>query len=370
MRIIYFTHSLTSCWNHGNAHFLRGLLRELASRGHAVTSYEPEQAWSRQNLIAEHGELQVTRFRARFHQVDVRFYGETAAVEAMLDGADLVVVHEWTAPETIAAIGAVRKRGGSFVLLFHDTHHRAVSDPSALRKVDLSGYDGVLAFASSLAEVYRRNGWGRRVFVLHEAADTRTFRPLEGESDQKREGVVWIGNWGDGERSNEISTFLLEPAHEASLPIDVYGVRYPASALRQLAEHGARYLGWLPNIDVPKVFARYPMTVHIPRCFYAAQLPGTPTIRVFEALACGIPLICAPWEDSEHLFEPGADYLVAADKSEMRAHMRDLSNDPSLRASLARSGLERIRARHTCAHRADQLLAICAEIATPFAGVA
>ena len=46
MRIVYFTHSLASCWNHGNAHFLRGVLSELASRGHDVVAYEPEGAWS------------------------------------------------------------------------------------------------------------------------------------------------------------------------------------------------------------------------------------------------------------------------------------------------------------------------------------
>ena len=46
MRIAYFTHSLASCWNHGNAHFLRGVLRDLMARGHAVTAYEPENAWN------------------------------------------------------------------------------------------------------------------------------------------------------------------------------------------------------------------------------------------------------------------------------------------------------------------------------------
>src|SRR5690606_8884156 len=113
--------------------------------------------------------------------------------------------------------------------------------------------------------------------------------------------------------------------------------------LHALAKYGARYHGWLANTCVPETFARYAMTVHIPRRCYASLLPGIPTIRVFEAMACGIPLICAPWNDCEHLFEPGTDYLVAADEDGMRAHMRALSNDPALRMSLIRSGLERIR---------------------------
>ena len=87
-------------------------------------------------------------------------------------------------------------------------------------------------------------------------------------------------------------------------------------------------------------------------------LRGIPTIRPFEALACGIPLISAPWEDSEHLFTPGADFLVARNGVEMRTLMNDVMHDDDLAASLVSHGLATILARHTCAHRVDQLLAI------------
>jgi spore maturation protein CgeB len=125
-----------------------------------------------------------------------------------------------------------------------------------------------------------------------------------------------------------------------------------------LARHGARYRGWLPNASAPAAFARHLATVHVPRRYYAAQLPGIPTIRVFEALACGVPLVSAPWDDAEGLFRPGEDFLVARDGDEMAGHLRRLRDDPDLRTALAASGLARIRARHTCAHRVDELLAI------------
>ncbi|MBV8612822.1 MAG: glycosyltransferase, partial [Acetobacteraceae bacterium] len=245
-------------------------------------------------------------------------------------------------------------------LLFHDTHHRAVSDPAAINAFDLSGYDGVLAFGETLARIYRDRGWGARAFTWHEAADTRLFRPPAAE--WPRAGVVWIGNWGDEERSQELHDFLLEPARAAGLPLDVYGVRYPAAALAALAASGARYRGWLPNAEAPTVFARHLMTVHVPRRFYVTQLPGIPTIRVFEALACGIPLVSAPWQDSEALFEPGRDFLVAETPARMRARMRALAADPGLRHALAAHGLATIAARHTCAHRVDALLAILARL--------
>jgi spore maturation protein CgeB len=112
---------------------------------------------------------------------------------------------------------------------------------------------------------------------------------------------------------------------------------------------------------VPEVFARFAVTVHVPRAPYVRMLPGIPTIRVFEALACGIPLVCAPWSDCEGLLRPG-DMLFAADGAEATRHIRAVLADPDLATSLADSGLRTIRERHTCAHRVDQLLGICGEL--------
>jgi spore maturation protein CgeB len=363
VRIVYFTHSLSSCWNHGNAHFVRGVLRDLTRRGHAVTAFEPEDSWSLTNLLADHGPAGLSPFRDAYSELDWNSYSRVGqAVEACQD-ADLVIVHEWNDPALVAALGRARRRSGRFLLLFHDTHHRAVSDPDAIRAFDLDGYDGVLAFGETLAQVYRGWGWGDRVFVWHEAADVSLFHPPK--APQERHGLVWVGNWGDGERTAEIETFLLRPAQQAGLTLDVHGVRYPPAAKAMLARHGARYLGWIANAKVPEVFAGHTATVHVPRRFYADTLPGIPTIRVFEALACGIPLVSAPWRDVEGLFRPGQDYLVAANGEAMTAHLRALKRDSDLRASLVASGLETVLARHTCAHRVDELLTLVAALAAP-----
>ncbi|CAO3411291.1 CgeB family protein [Azospirillum largimobile] len=356
MRIVYFTHSLSSCWNHGNAHFLRGVLRDLIARGHDLQVLEPEGAWSLQNLLADHGEAGLEAYRSAYPELSSRTMPKGFEVEAACDGADLVIVHEWNDPALVAAVGDARKRGGRFTLLFHDTHHRAVSEPEAINAFDLSGYDGVLAFGETLAAVYRRWGWEGRVFVWHEAADIRLFHPPAEEG--QREGSVWIGNWGDGERTEELERFLFAPAKAAGLPLEIYGVRYPADAQATLKRYGIAYQGWLPNARAPEVFARHRVTVHVPRRFYVDLLPGIPTIRVFEALACGIPLVSAPWSDAEGLFRPGRDFLFARNGEEMAHHLRAVDHDEGLRAELVRNGLETIRARHTCAHRVDELLSI------------
>jgi spore maturation protein CgeB len=356
VKIAYFTHSLRSCWNHGNAHFLRGVLRELLSMGHEVSAFEPRDAWSLAQLVKDHGQEGLASYRLAYPELSSESFDRDIDLEAALAGRDLVIVHEWNEPWLVAAIGEIRRKGGRFILLFHDTHHRAVSDPEAVRRFDLDSYDGVLAFGESLAAVYRRRGWERRVFVWHEAADTRLFRPPEGEN--RRDGLVWIGNWGDGERSGELEEFLLRPARDEGLALDIHGVRYPPRALSALRQYGACYRGWLPNARAPSVFAKYLATVHVPRRFYVEALPGIPTIRVFEALACGIPLLCAPWPDAEGLFRPGADYLVARDGEDMRRHMRAVAHDPALAEALAANGLATVRARHSCAHRAAELVEI------------
>ena len=379
MRIVYFTHSLLSCWNHGNAHFLRGVLRELRALDHDVAVYEPAGNWSLANLLADAGEAGLEPYRRLYPELSSTQIAPDATLEPLVDAADLVIVHEWNDHALVAALGALRRAGGGFTLLFHDTHHRAVSAPDEMRAYDLSGYDGVLAFGETLSEVYRGWGWQGRVWTWHEAADTRLFHPpaVEGERDggaaqgsgdaphrwKGREGLVWIGNWGDGERTAEIERFLLAPAEQVQLPLDIYGVRYPDEARAMLAAHGARYHGWAPNAEAPAIFARHLATVHVPRRYYATILPGIPTIRVFEALACGIPLVSAPWNDAEGLFRPGTDYLVARDGEEMTRQLTALRDDPGLRAALAAAGLETILARHTCAHRADELLAVAASLA-------
>ena len=360
MRIVYFTHSLASCWNHGNAHFLRGVLRALIARGHQVRAFEPENGWSLANLRADHGEAGLAPARAAYPELGAQAYGPGFDPAEAVADADLVLVHEWNDPALVAALGRARARGAGCTLLFHDTHHRAVSDPAAIHAFDLDGYDGVLAFGETLAAVYRRWGWGTRAFVWHEAADVTHFHPPEAPGP--REGLVWIGNWGDGERTEELETFLMRPAAAAGLSLDIYGVRYPETALAMLARHGAHYRGWLANVRAPEIFARHLATIHVPRRYYAEQLPGIPTIRVFEALACGIPLISAPWEDSEGLFHPGEDYLVARSGDEITSHLNRLRDDPDLRSELVARGLARIRARHTCGHRADELIAIAARL--------
>lgn len=360
MKIVLFYHSLISDWNHGNAHFLRGIMTELVSRGHDVKLYEPENGWSLSNLIKERGEQVVfEEFRKHFPDLKTNFYApESADYRKLMKGADLVIVHEWNDKDLVRIAGELKNELG-YKLLFHDTHHRSVSEPEAMESYDLSNYDGVIAFGEIIRNIYIEKGWTSRAWTLHEAADTRLFKPL----NKVKEGdLIWVGNWGDDERTRELHEFLIGPVKELGLKAKVYGVRYPAHARKALAEAGIEYGGYLPSHKVPEEFSKYRLTVHVPRRYYNEVLHGVPTIRPFEAMACGIPLISAPWKDSEGLFRPGKDFLFVDNGEEMKEAMRSVLANPVKARELADNGLFTIHQKHTCAHRVYQLEKIYEEL--------
>ncbi len=370
MRVVMFYHSLISDWNHGNAHFLRGIATELLARGHEVRVYEDRDAWSARKLCENYGQAAIDEFHAAYPALSsIRYDLRNLDLRDALRGADLVLVHEWNDPRLVTRIGEERARRGDFLLFFHDTHHRAVTAPHEISRFNLSAYDGVLAFGEAVAKAYRRRHWAERVWTWHEAADTRVFRntpPAKDTEVRNYEGdLVWIGNWGDEERSEELREFLLEPVKELGIKARVYGVRYPDRALEELAAANIEYAGWLANYKVSQIFAKFRITAHIPRRPYVKALPGVPTIRVFEALACGIPLVCSYWPDAENLFTYGRDYLVARDGREMTGHLAALLENPALGRDLAGHAQRTISERHTCAHRVDELFEICRAASSP-----
>src|SRR5688572_23302747 len=105
MRFVFFVHSLVSDWNHGNAHFLRGIVNELVLRGHEPIVYEPFDGWSRANLLRDAGPIAIAGFERAYPLLRSRAYDPARLdLEAALDGADVVVVHEWNDPDLVARI--------------------------------------------------------------------------------------------------------------------------------------------------------------------------------------------------------------------------------------------------------------------------
>lgn len=355
MRIAIFCHSIRSCWDHRSVHFLRGVVSELVSRGHDVHVLEPENSWSVAQLVRERGPSAARAYRSAYPGLDSRRYQlETLDLDEVLDGVDLVLVHEWNDPRLVARIGAHRRRA-SYQLLFHDNHHRAVTSPLQMGRFDLGDYDGVLAGGEVLRRCYLERGWAARAWTWHEAADVRVFKPV---ARPPSGDLVFVGNWGEGERAAEIRTYVLGPANACGAGGSVVGLRYGREAVAEVEAAGLGHGGWVADHDLPGVFAGFRATIHLPRREEVARMPGVPGVRLFQALACGIAVVSAPWHDEEGLLLAGRDYLMAHSAAEMERFLRAVLHDPEFAAALAVSGRRAILERHTCAHRVDQLFGI------------
>jgi spore maturation protein CgeB len=369
LRFALFYHSVRSDWNHGNAHFLRGMIRALVQMGHEAVVYEEQGGWSVSNLVAEHGLAPLVAFRRRFPFVKTRLYDPAGAglerrLAEELDGVDVVVVHEWPGvenPRLVELLARLKRRRG-FLLLFHDTHYRILTEPVSVERLGLERFDSVLAYGPSIAAEYRRRGVAD-VHVVHEAADVALFHPAPPDSKRPIDDALFIGNWGDEDRARELREYLLRPARRfrGARRFAIYGVRYPPEVLDQLRrQYGVEYRGWLPNADAPRAFNQTRVALHVVRQQYMQALPGIPTIRVFEALACGAALVSTRWPDVDGLFREGHDYLVVDSKKDMLEALDWLWHDDDAREKLGRSGVARVLAHHTCRHRAEQLLGIVA----------
>lgn len=361
MRAVMFYHSVVSDWNHTDAHFLRGIVSEMTARGHDVTVFEPKDGWSRQSLLAAHGRDAIRKFRRAYPHIRYGYYNtDNINLDVALDGAELVVVHERNERALVSKIGEHHKRKGKYKLLFHDAHRRAPASADCISGYDLSGYDGALAYGAAIRDMYLSRGWARDAWVWHEAADVRVFRPVSGKEPWG--DVIFTGNWGGEGRSALLMEFLVEPVKALGLRARVYGVGYPEEVKTAFTKAGIEYGGWLPDFEAPQVFSRYKFTVHIPERPKSLALAGIPAIEPFEALACGMPLISAPWDDSESLFAEGKDYLAAKDGKEMTRLMAELTEDAHHRERLSEHGLMTVLTRHTCGHRVNELMDVLMKV--------
>lgn len=347
MKFVLLHHCLSSRWDHGNTGFLRSIARTLARRGHEVVALEHDEPADRDVAC----DPPTHSYRLHAHDLD-----ET------IDDADVVIVHESSDLELIRHLGRRRIAGGRFRLLFYDAHHRALTAPDELDRFDLEPFDAVLAGGEILREAYLERGWGRRVVTWHEAADATLFKPQQ--NDGHDTDVAWFGNWADKAGDNEFDRLVIQPVATLGLRARLYGLRCPGRLRQRLHRHAIAFEGWIPDQEASIALSRARVAIDIPHPDRRRVLPGVPTSRMFEALACGAPLLTAPWNDTEGLLHAGS-HLTVADSNEAAAALLLLMEDRELAAGMAGIGLCSIQARHTCEHRVDELLGLLTSLTPP-----
>ncbi len=361
MKLVIFGLSVSSSWGNGHATLWRGLIRALAARGHRVVFFERDVPY-----YAEHRDL------TAMEGLDLRLYSgwceARAAAQAELAHADAGVVTSYCADGADACelVGA----SNAAVKVFYD-----LDTPVTLERLrcgervpyigsaGLADFDLVLSYTGSAAlDQLRARLGARRVAALYGHVDPKVHRPVEPQ-DHYRADLSYLGTYA-ADRQKALERLFVGPAR--ILPnarFVIGGAMYPHEFPWTANIHFVRHL---PPFEHPAFFSSSRLTLNVTRRAMAA-MGWCPSGRLFEAAACGTPVLSDWWEGLDAFYTPGREILVA--RSTAEAVDAILIDDAEL-ARLGRAARERTLDEHTAAHRAAELERLLEEAYRPLARTA
>lgn len=352
MKLVVLGLSLSSAWGNGHATTYRALLRAFAARGHEVLFLERDVPW-----YAAHRDLPRPDF------CRLALYEDLAGLETWrreVAAADAVIVGSFT-PEGVA-VGRWAQQTATGVTAFYDIDtpvtlgKLAVGDEEYVSGEVIPGYDLYLSFTGGPALRTLEQVYGARAArALYCSVDAEAYRPLDTPPCWD---LSYLGTYSP-DRQPTLQRLLIEPARQAPhLRFCVAGAQYPGDidwpANVQRLEHVA-------PADHPAFYAASRFTLNVTRADMIAT-GWSPSVRLFEAAACGTPIISDVWDGLDTLFAPGREILLADDGQTVLAALRATS-EPDRRA-LGAAGRARILAAHTAAHRAAEFEALLRQAAS------
>lgn len=344
MSIVILGLSITSSWGNGHATTYRGLVRELCARGHEVLFLERDVPWYADNRDLAAPPYARASLYADLDELRARF-------ETVVRDADLVIVGSYV-PDGIAVgrwvLDTARGTTAFYDLDTPITLSRlATGDCEYLERSLVPRYGMYLSFTGgpTLTRIERELG-SPRALPLYCSVDPALYGP---EVRTTRWDLGYMGTYS-ADRQRELRRLMLDPARaETTRKFVVAGPQYPSA------------IEWPPNVEridhlAPSqhraFYNEMAFTLNVTRSDMVAA-GWSPSVRLFEAAACGVPIITDAWPGLEELFEPDAEILIAHDGDDVLRYLRDLG-DPDRRAIGARA-CARVRGFHTAAHRAAEL---------------
>ncbi|MFC4728556.1 CgeB family protein [Coralloluteibacterium thermophilus] len=353
MHIVILGLSITSSWGNGHATTFRGLVRELAAQGHRVTFLERDVPW-----YAAHRDLPQppycrTELYADLADLRARFAGEVASADATIVGSYVpegVAVGEWVQETARGIVG------------FYDIDtpvtlaKLAEGDHEYLHPSLIAGYDVYLSFTGGpTLERLEREFGSPCARALHCAFDPDLYHP---EAVEAAWDLGYLGTYSD-DRQPRVDSLLVQPARRwPEGRFVVGGPMYPDT------------IAWPGNVErrdhVPpdahrRFYNQQRFTLNVTRDDMI-RAGWSPSVRLFEAAACGVPIISDAWEGIDSLFRPGDEILLAERPDEVLAILQGM--DDAQRRAIGLRARERVMAEHTAAHRAAQLVALLEALAT------
>jgi spore maturation protein CgeB len=346
VRLVVFGLAVSSSWGNGHATLWRGLARALHRRGHRVDFFERDTPY-----YAAHRDLtDVPGMR-------LHLYGSWDAARAdaarALAGADVGMVTSFC-PDALAATELVLSSRAA-VRCFYD-----LDTPVTLADLDrgdavayvgprgLGDFDLVLSYTGgrALRALETRLG-ARRTAALYGSVDPDVHRPAAA-MDGQRSCLSYLGTYA-ADRQPALRALLLEPARR--LPrrrFTIGGAQYPRDFPWR---DNVSYVRHVAPADHAAFYGSSTLTLNITRAPMAA-MGHCPSARLFEAAACGTPIVSDRWEGLDRFFEPGAEILVVDGADDVVAALDLPARELGRVAERARA---RVLAEHTALHRAAEL---------------
>ncbi|HLL60054.1 MAG TPA: glycosyltransferase [Allosphingosinicella sp.] len=352
LRLVVLGLSLSSSWGNGHATTFRALLKQFAARGHDILFLERDVPWYANNRDIADPDYCQLEFYADLGGLD-KWRGEIANADAVMVGSYV--------PEGVA-VGRFVQETARGVTAFYD-----IDTPVTLAKLErgdfeylspeiIPGYDVYLSFTGGATlQHLERHYKSPAARALYCSVDPQAYPPLD---LPKSWDLSYLGTYSP-DRQPTLEKLLIEPARRMpDRRFVVAGPQYPADidwpANVERIEH-------LPPSEHAEFYAASRFTLNVTRADMIAA-GWSPSVRLFEAAACAVPVISDKWEGIDSLFTPGTEMLLAERGDEVVAILRSRSEPEA--AAMGRAARARVMNGHTAADRAAELEAHLREAAS------
>lgn len=349
MKIVIFGLSISSSWGNGHATLWRGLCRALGSAGHQVVFYERDVPY-----------YASTRDSITIPGCDLRLYTDWdeawPAARAILSQADVGMVTSYC-PDGRAACDLVLSSCAR-VKAFYDldtpvtlSRLKEGEDIEYVPQSGLGAFDLVLSYTGGRALAALKHQLGaKRVAPLYGSVDPDVHAPAAPNSVFAGD-LSYLGTYAQ-DRQETLSKLFVEPARlRPDMRFVIGGAQYPDTFPWTSNIYFVRHL---PPALHPGFYCSSRLTVNVTRKAMA-EMGYCPSGRLFEAAACGVPVISDAWEGLEDFYRPGAEILLCQTTEDV-LHALSLSAE-ELQA-IAKNARERTLSDHTAAQRAAELVRI------------
>jgi spore maturation protein CgeB len=351
MKIAIIGLTISSSWGNGHATTYRGLVTALAGLGHEVYFLEHDKPWYKAHRDFEVGDGYALIFYENIDQLKKDHFG-------LISSADMVMVGSYV-PDGVQVCQWVMETA-SGVKAFYD-----IDTPVTLQKLEKGDYEYLTPALIPKFDLYLSFSGGKVLTLLEEQWDAKCAKALYCSVDEKHYYPAeaekkwlmgYLGTYSD-DRQPTVDALLLEPARQMrNAAFVVAGPAYP-DAIRW--PDNVERLEHLPPHRHRTFYNSQHYTLNVTRQAMV-QLGYSPSVRLFEAAACGVPIISDYWEGLTDLFEEGKEIMIARNTQEMLVLLHETTQ--SARQSIADAARAKVLAKHTAASRALELLHYFEEI--------